>query len=151
MGGNRHNKPIKTARTAAKKARRKPVKKTTARRTSKQEISASQKRHVDAEKEIHRTKRMAEEYASDPNKTESLLDEALKKAKRHAKNLKDVWDDLMVLIRLIRAWIKGAYSEVPWRTILIALGAIIYFVNRNSFRRIFNKRPEVWVRTPVKR
>jgi uncharacterized membrane protein YkvA (DUF1232 family) len=29
----------------------------------------------------------------------------------------------------VRAWFAKEYREVPWQTIAIALGAIIYFVN----------------------
>jgi uncharacterized membrane protein YkvA (DUF1232 family) len=33
------------------------------------------------------------------------------------------------MIRLVRAWIKGEYKDVPWETIVWIIGAIIYFVN----------------------
>lgn len=35
---------------------------------------------------------------------------------------------MLALFRLIRAWVKGEY-QVPWRTIVLAIAAIIYLVN----------------------
>ena len=34
----------------------------------------------------------------------------------------------MALIRLVRAYIKGEYRDVPWETIVWAIAAIIYFI-----------------------
>ena len=39
------------------------------------------------------------------------------------------WDDLMALFRLVWAWVTREYTEVPWKTLLWILGAIVYFVN----------------------
>lgn len=34
-----------------------------------------------------------------------------------------------IFIRMIRAYIEGEYREVPWKTMLIILAGLIYFVN----------------------
>ena len=82
-----------------------------------------------AQEAVHRAKRAAADYAKDPEKTRHLLDEAVKRADQHRGPLKKVWDDLMTLFRLLRAWIKGEYKDVPWQTMVLVIAAIIYFVN----------------------
>lgn len=37
--------------------------------------------------------------------------------------------DLDRLSRLARAWAEGRYRKVPWRTLAMATGALVYFVN----------------------
>lgn len=38
-------------------------------------------------------------------------------------------NDLDRLARLARAWAQGRYRSVPWRTLSMATGALLYFVN----------------------
>ncbi len=73
--------------------------------------------------------RQAETFARDKEKTGYLLAEAIEKAERHKKTLAGVWSDLQALFRLVRAWVRGQYKEVPWRTLVLALAGVIYFVN----------------------
>lgn len=79
--------------------------------------------------EAKKTQKTAEEFAKDKEKTAHLIDEALKKAKKNKGILAKVWDDLMTMIRMVRAWCTGKYKDVPWETIVAALVAIVYFVN----------------------
>jgi len=78
---------------------------------------------------FEQAKKTAEEFAKDKKKTKYLIDEAVKKAGHHKKELEKVWDDLHGLIRLVSTWLKGTYKEVPWETIIFSIAAIIYFVN----------------------
>lgn len=82
-----------------------------------------------AKRELEKSKKVAGEYAKNKEKTAYLMDEALKKAQKNKGLLAKVWDDLMTMIRLVKAWSVGKYKNVPWETILWALAAIIYFVN----------------------
>ena len=38
-------------------------------------------------------------------------------------------NDLVTVLELLRAWMKGEYGEVPWSTLILGTGAVIYFVN----------------------
>jgi uncharacterized membrane protein YkvA (DUF1232 family) len=38
-------------------------------------------------------------------------------------------DDLVTLIALVKAWVTGRYREVPWQTLVLAVAALLYFVN----------------------
>lgn len=71
----------------------------------------------------------AESLIKDVSKLTALLHNAISKADKNKSILKKVWDDLMTLFRLIRAWISGRYRDVPWQTMVFAIAAVVYFVN----------------------
>lgn len=71
----------------------------------------------------------AESAARDKNRTKQLLQDAVNKAYQNRNQLKAVWDDLMSVCRMLKAWSKGDYQSVPWRTIVLSLATIIYFLN----------------------
>ncbi len=54
---------------------------------------------------------------------------AFEKAKQHRAALAVLWDDLLALVRLVTAWSKGEYTAIPWRSIIMATGALVYFLN----------------------
>ena len=74
-------------------------------------------------------KHRAESLASDKSKVSSLLTDAVFKAGKNKRALKKIWEDLTTLLHLIRAWVTGNYTNVPWQTIVLAVAAIVYFVN----------------------
>lgn len=41
----------------------------------------------------------------------------------------DVREKFYILGRLIKAYATGQYREIPWKTLLIVVAAVIYFVN----------------------
>ena len=51
------------------------------------------------------------------------------KAKEHRAALSGLWDDLMALARLVAAWSRREYTAVPWRSIVMAVGALLYFID----------------------
>ena len=71
----------------------------------------------------------AESAARDKNKTKQLLQDAVNKAYQNRNQLKTVWEDLMAVCRMLKAWSKGEYLSVPWKTIVLSLATIIYFLN----------------------
>jgi len=58
-----------------------------------------------------------------------LVDTASKKIHSGKKKILSIQSDLMVLLAMLKAWAKGDYNEVPWMTLLLSTGALIYFVN----------------------
>ncbi|GIV62178.1 MAG: hypothetical protein KatS3mg044_1044 [Rhodothermaceae bacterium] len=58
-----------------------------------------------------------------------LLRAAYGKLRRHPKALARVRGDLQALARLVRAWVRGTYRVLPWRSLVYAVAALIYFVN----------------------
>lgn len=85
-------------------------------------------------KEFKRAKHKAEAYAHNPEKTKDLLAKAVKKAKRKRKGpVSQAWQYLSALIRMVRAYIRGEYKEIPWESIVLSIAAIIYFVSPVDF------------------
>ena len=74
--------------------------------------------------------RRAAQYARDPEKLKDLTRKAQKRAEsaRGDRVVKDFWDALMTIVRLIRAYAKGDYRQVPWQTLIFAVAAVLYFL-----------------------
>jgi uncharacterized membrane protein YkvA (DUF1232 family) len=84
--------------------------------------------------EFKKARNKAEEYARDPGKVRKLVDEALKKTRRKKRGpLGEVWKYLTAIIRLVRAYARRQYTDVPWETIILSIAAIIYFVSPIDF------------------
>jgi uncharacterized membrane protein YkvA (DUF1232 family) len=72
----------------------------------------------------------AEEYRDDPRRTEELARGAYQRAHEHRQGpIARVWDDLMTFLRLIKAWATGGYTQAPWKSIALVIGAVLYFVS----------------------
>jgi len=122
-----------TKKSPKKKAKKRPVKKAKkrdgAKRTSRQKTVPPRLPTAKERGQMRQAWKMAEEYASDKEKTALLLQEAMEKAERDRDALQRVWDELMTLYRFIKAWLTGERPEIPWKTIVWVIVAIIYFVN----------------------
>lgn len=70
----------------------------------------------------------AESYVGHKEKLPWLLDKATLKAEQHYESLLASWESFQVFIRLIRCWLADTYA-VPVQSILMAAGAVIYFVS----------------------
>ncbi|MGA2330116.1 MAG: YkvA family protein [Bryobacteraceae bacterium] len=64
-----------------------------------------------------------------PGKVLDELTKADAKAENKSNLIKKFIEDLKLLIRLVRAWAKGDYKDVPITTIILSVAAIIYFVS----------------------
>jgi len=58
-----------------------------------------------------------------------LAERVFQKSREHRNQLLQVWDDLQVLIRLVRSWALGDYRRVPWRTIAAIIAAFLYVLD----------------------
>lgn len=79
-----------------------------------------------------RSKTRAEDYLKDPNKSKRLLDDAIKKAgdkQKQSGPLADLWKNLQTVFRLLKAYFSKQYTTIPWGSIVIIVGAVIYFVS----------------------
>ena len=65
----------------------------------------------------------------DTQRTMKTVFQASKKADQNRNSLTVVWDDLMSLFRIVKNWKSGSYREVPWNTVVLSTGAIIYFLS----------------------
>ncbi len=80
------------------------------------------KSFMDAQKE-------AESMLKDPNKSKAILEKALKKSSDNKSVFDDIWDDLQALIRMVRAYRKGDYTQISKKSIILVGGALVYLVN----------------------
>lgn len=78
---------------------------------------------------FQKAKEKAKKILADEKKLQELLDEGKVKANEKQKELKGVWKDFQTLLSLIKAWWKKEYTSVPWKTIIYATTAVLYFVN----------------------
>lgn len=72
----------------------------------------------------------ARQITSDPQRTLQLLQSAkLKFQSARLPNLKDLKSDFMTGLGLTRAYVKGEYRQIPWSSILLIMGGLLYFLN----------------------
>jgi uncharacterized membrane protein YkvA (DUF1232 family) len=74
-------------------------------------------------------RKKAEEFIANNERLNQLLQEALDKARKQKQRIQEVWGELLQLIELVSAYAKGEYRNIPWKAIVYAIAAIIYFVN----------------------
>ncbi len=71
----------------------------------------------------------AEKFAKDSAAVGILADKAHAKVRKAEKSLKGLKRDLDTLVRLSRAWATGKYKDISWSSIVVVIGAVLYFVN----------------------
>ena len=81
---------------------------------------------MNEEKEIKKQKEKAENILNDNSRLVELLKKAVKKSKNRSKELKD---DIVTSVQLIKDWKNNEYKNVSKKTIVTLLAGIIYFVN----------------------
>jgi uncharacterized membrane protein YkvA (DUF1232 family) len=72
----------------------------------------------------------ARSYAKDPERLRQLFKEAVKMApKIPRERFKDLWAYFQAMLRLIRAYYRREYRNVPLQNLVLIIGAIIYILN----------------------
>lgn len=69
--------------------------------------------------------------ASSPDKMTELMDSVTKKmADTDTRNrvISDFIFKLKMLIRMLRAYAQGHYRELPWKSLLMIIGGLLYFL-----------------------
>lgn len=73
--------------------------------------------------------RRSEALVRHPEELLRLLKKAGTKAYARRGELVHVFEDFLLLFRLVKAWVMGEYKEIPRQVVLWAVLAIIYFVS----------------------
>jgi uncharacterized membrane protein YkvA (DUF1232 family) len=68
-----------------------------------------------------------------PEELIALLGQGLKKAYAKRTALFAVFEDFLLLFRLVKAWVVGEYRDVPRKTIFWCVIAILYFISPLDF------------------
>jgi uncharacterized membrane protein YkvA (DUF1232 family) len=64
-----------------------------------------------------------------PDQLRQMLEEALSKTQKHSGAIREILGDLQIIVRLVKAWLAGEYKDIALKSILILIGAILYFLN----------------------
>jgi uncharacterized membrane protein YkvA (DUF1232 family) len=80
---------------------------------------------------FERARKAAEETLRDPEKIRNLIDTALHMAGSASASspFSELTERFQALVRLVRAYVNRQYRIVPWQTVILAVAALIYFVN----------------------
>jgi len=82
--------------------------------------------------DFNSAKSKAKNIASDPNKLRSLLGNTIEKLK-DVEGRQELYNDFIgkvtTFVRMIRAALKGEYKELPWKSILLIVAGLVYFVS----------------------
>jgi uncharacterized membrane protein YkvA (DUF1232 family) len=72
----------------------------------------------------------ARSYAKNPDRLRQLFREAVKKVPTIPKDqFKDLWAYFQAMLRLIRAYYRREYRNIPMQNLVMIVGAIIYILN----------------------
>ena len=64
-----------------------------------------------------------------PEQLRQIVDDALIKMRKHSDAIREIAADLQIILRLIKAWLAGGYKDISTKSIVILIGAILYFLN----------------------
>ncbi len=78
---------------------------------------------------LERYRGIADRVLKDDEEVEKIVTEAESKAQKSATQVAQLLETLTWFIRLLRSYLKKEYTKVPWRSLVMILAAVIYFVN----------------------
>ena len=81
-----------------------------------------------AEKELEKAKNKAQKLLEDPEKAQKVLAKAVKQADKVKGPLEKVWENLQLMFGIVRDWFSGTYKQIPVRSIVAILAAILYLI-----------------------
>lgn len=87
-----------------------------------QYLGAIQKQFVRAEKK-------ARSISKDKEKSIKIIGNAFQRAYSRKKELTNIWKQLKLLLELANDYIRGNYTSIPYKSILILFAGIVYFVS----------------------
>jgi uncharacterized membrane protein YkvA (DUF1232 family) len=120
----RANSKSTTRKKAIKRGRTRNVRLKRAREPLDPRGSASYRRAISS----------APAYAKDPKRLGQLLEDAIKKTKVASRPaFEERWAYLMAMIRLLQAYYRREYLDVPAQSLIMITGTIIYFVSPIDF------------------
>ena len=77
---------------------------------------------------LHSFQQTAEEIVNQSPRLRALARRAQNRMRAPNSRLGSLRTDLPVLIRLVRAYARGDYRRLPWKSIVLATTGVLYFV-----------------------
>src|SRR5438477_9371682 len=82
------------------------------------------------EAEFAEAVKSAKSYVGNPQRLQSLFEEAAKQAASMPREpFQETWPYFQAMLRLIRAYSQGNYRDVPESTLVVIIAAVIYVVS----------------------
>lgn len=82
------------------------------------------------EAEFAQAVKSAKSYVGNPQRLQSLFQEAAKQAASMPREpFQEMWPYFQAMLRLIRAYSQGSYRDVPESTLVVIIAAIIYVMD----------------------
>ncbi len=72
--------------------------------------------------------KLAKEYLQNPEKLDSLLNKAGNKADQRKGRLAEAWQQVQLLIDMLRSHRRGEYKELSSKSLLLIVAALLYFI-----------------------
>lgn len=96
------------------------------------------KQFSDSEKEkinylFKQFKNRAERILLDTQKIQETLRRSFEKALQNEGPIAEVFNDLKLLLSLVKDYISGVYRTIPYGSIIAAVGGILYFLSPIDF------------------
>ena len=69
--------------------------------------------------------------AGNPDKISELISsvtEKLSDMDGNKKRISDFFDKVRIMLRMLRAYTAGDYRQIPWKSLLMIIGSLIYFM-----------------------
>jgi len=81
------------------------------------------------EKYFDKSKTEAQSILNDPAKTKELLHKVIRKSDDNEGIFDAIWEELRTLVRLVKSWKSGDYTNVSRKSVILVAGALVYLVN----------------------
>lgn len=75
--------------------------------------------------------RRAAGLATNPAKISDLVEavgDKLSNLDKSKKQVASLFEKVKTLMRMLRAYVSGEYREMPWKSLLMIIGALVYFL-----------------------
>lgn len=72
--------------------------------------------------------RTAQRVIVDAKKLSGLIQTAVGKTEAHSESLKGILDDLQLVFRLMRAWLRREYADISKQSLIVLVAAVVYFL-----------------------
>jgi uncharacterized membrane protein YkvA (DUF1232 family) len=79
-------------------------------------------------KSFAKAKNKTEEYINDDKKLSHLIGAATKKANGISGPFTEIRTSVLAVFRLIKSYAKGAYTTIPWQSLVMLVASVVYFV-----------------------
>lgn len=79
-----------------------------------------------------KAQKKAERIAKDPQKISRLIEaskEKMSKLEMDGEKVSGFMEKIKLFLRMLKAYLKGEYKVIPWKTLLLIVAGLIYFVS----------------------